>query len=201
MSSSPGTTSDRESLQEAVRSARRGQDVAHSFRTLVAQLAPRLRGYFRGYSFPDEEGEDLVQAVLTRMWQGLSHLQAEESFLPWLFTIARNVRCAAWQSRQRERTWRAEVVELSDEVADPRAAGIVEDQAQAERMEEMLAAIEDLPPQQRQCLLLRVRDEQSYEDIAVVMRLSLHTVRNHIAAAKKSLRRRLRLELADEVRR
>jgi RNA polymerase sigma factor (sigma-70 family) len=46
-----------------------------------------------------------------------------------------------------------------------------------------------LPSRQRQCLLLRVREEMSYQEIAAVLRLSPLTVRNHIAQAKESLRR------------
>ena len=194
------STSYRPTLQDAVRGARCGDDVAGSFRALEAHLAPRLRRYFRGYSFPHEDAEDLVQSVLARVWQGLSRLQAEESFLPWLYTIARNVRSAAWQDRRQERSWRVEAVELRDETPDPRSGRLVEDRLDAERVEALMAAIEELPPQQRQCLLLRMREELSYEEISATLRLSLHTVRNHIAAAKKALRRRLRPALAQEAR-
>jgi len=37
--------------------------------------------------------------------------------------------------------------------------------------------------------MLRVRDELSYEEIASTLRLRRNTVRNHIAEAKRNLRR------------
>jgi RNA polymerase sigma-70 factor, ECF subfamily len=200
MSTSDGPSSAPDRLQDAVHAARCGHDVAGSFRALEAHLAPRLRRYFRGYSFPHEDAEDLVQAVLARVWQGISGLHDEERFLPWLFAIARNVRFAAWQDRRRERSWRAEGAEPPEDTPDPRAGRLVEDRLDAERVETLMAAVEELPPQQRQCLLLRVREELSYEEIGATLRLSLHTVRNHIAAAKRTLRRRLRVGLAEEAR-
>jgi RNA polymerase sigma-70 factor (ECF subfamily) len=191
---------DHASLQDAVRSARQGRDAAGSFRILEEQVGPRLLRYFRGYSFPDEDAEDLVQAVLARVWQALPGLHAEESFLPWLFAIARNVRRAAWLGRRQERSWRVEGAEVP-EVPDPHSSRMLEDRLEAERLAAMRTAIAALPAQQRECLLLRVRHELSYEEIAATLRVSLHTVRNHIAAAKKSLRRRLRLEVVEEVQR
>ena len=43
------------------------------------------------------------------------------------------------------------------------------------------------PPDQP--LPLQVRDGLSYEEIAATLRLSVNTVRNHLAAARESLRR------------
>jgi RNA polymerase sigma-70 factor, ECF subfamily len=188
----------RESLLDAVRRARSGVDTADTFGTLEAVLVPRLRSFFRGESFSHEDAEDLVQAVLTRVWLGLPRLQDEAKFLPWLFAIARNVRRAAWHQRQQERSWRAEGVELTEDVPDPRSARLSVDLTHAEHMDALTAAIEDLPAQQKQCLLLRVRDELSYEEISDTLQVSLHTVRNHIAAAKRSLRKRLRADVALE---
>jgi RNA polymerase sigma-70 factor, ECF subfamily len=172
--------------------------MADTFRTLEATLGPRLRAYFRGDASSHEDAEDLVQAVLTRVWQGLPRLADEAKFLPWLFAIARNVRRAAWQQRRQERSWRADGVALTEDVPDPRSAGAFAEMIDAERVSALTAAIDELPAQQRQCLLLRVREELSYEEISDTLRVSLHTVRNHIAAAKKSLRKRLRADVALE---
>ena len=92
----------REPLQEAVHRARSGGEGSSAFRALEALLAPRLRRYFSGNSFAYEDAEDLTQAVLTRVWQGLPRLEDEAKFLPWLFAIARNVR-RGLAARQKER--------------------------------------------------------------------------------------------------
>ena len=186
-----------QALEDAVRRASAGFEGAGGFRSLEAQLAPRLLHYFRGRSFSTADAEDLVQCVLTRVWQGLPSLQQQEKFLPWLFTIARNVARSAHVRQRKERRWLAGGAELAEAVPDPRSDGSFRERVKAERLALIHAAIDALPAQQRQCLLLRVREELSYEEISAVLRLSLNTVRNHLAAAKKNLRHRLEPELQE----
>jgi RNA polymerase sigma-70 factor, ECF subfamily len=100
------------------------------------------------------------------------------------------VRRSARERQRRERLWLAVGVELAEDVPDPRS-GAVQERLESERLHAVRAAIEALPPQQRRCLLLRVGEELSYEEISKALRVSLNTVRNHLAAAKKALRRRL----------
>jgi RNA polymerase sigma-70 factor (ECF subfamily) len=54
-------------------------------------------------------------------------------------------------------------------------------------------AMEELPEQMRKCVMLRVYQELSYQEIAVVLRLSVETVKTHLHQA----RQRLRIRLAD----
>ena len=182
-------------LLRAVRAARAALDPAAAFPAIEALLAPRLHHYFRSHSFPPEDADDLVQEVLARAWRGLPRLQEEERFLGWLFAIASNVRRTARARCLREKRFVVGGTALTDEMADPRAASFHEDRGGDGPSDAMRAAIDELPVQQRHCLLLRVRDELSYEEIAAALRLSVHTVRNHLAAAKKKLRRRLPLRL------
>ncbi|SRR5258705_5686029 len=82
-------------------------------------------------------------------------------------------------------------MELAEKLPDPKTASSTYDQQLDEkRLAEVSAAIEDLPSQQRRCLLLRVQHELSYEEIADTLRLSVNTVRNHLAEARKNLRQR-----------
>jgi RNA polymerase sigma-70 factor (ECF subfamily) len=187
-----------EVILEAMREVRAGIQVEDNFRIIAAQLSPRLLSYYRAYSSSREEAEDLVQKTLTRVFLGVKQLKEEEKFLAWLFAIARNVRRTAAEQRQRERQLVAGGVELAEELADPRTSPWPHDQELNKRLlDVMWAAIEKLPPKQRQCLLLQVRDELSYGEIAETLRLSVNTVRNHLAEAKKSLRRLVKSEFQE----
>lgn len=119
----------------------------------------------------------------------MGQLRAEESFWPWLFTIARNLRRTTRERERRELGVIAGGLELAEGASDPeshpRDLGLRE-----ERLLAVRRAIEGLPAQQRQCLL-QVRGEMSHEEVAETLRLSVHTVRNHLAPARKSLRRAL----------
>ena len=181
---------------QAVQKLRAGVDVDESFARIEGWLRPRLTGYFRAHYFSPEDADDLVQRTFARVYLGVRQLEHEEKFLAWLFVIARNVRFTAVGEQQRDRQMVAGGIELAEEIADPRPASWSHDQlGDEQRLDAVRAAIEALPAQQRQCLLLRVRDELPYTEIAAVLRLSVNTVRNHLAEAKKHLRRKLKSEV------
>lgn len=192
-----GYGSENDPLPGAVeRLRRREEDAAAAVDRL---LRPRLLRYFRAGPWPKDEAEDLVQQTLVLVFKNVDGLRDHDRFLPWLFAIARNVRStstARWAARQR-----FESVGLEGS-AEPQAANDLatreQDQLHAERAAALRLALARLPPRQRQCLLLRCREQLSYGEIAATLQLSEHTVRNHIAQAKESLRRLL--EQAHEAR-
>ena len=114
-------------------------------------------------------------------------------FEPWLFTIARNVARSQGERRARDPLGRAE--ELADADGRGRLAAAGPDPESrllaSERVAFVEHAIRELPARQRQCLLLRVRQELSYEEIGALLALSAHTVRNHLAEARERLRQLL----------
>jgi RNA polymerase sigma-70 factor (ECF subfamily) len=172
----------------AVRSLRDGSDAEASARALDAALRPGLLRYFREPPFTPEDAEDLVQRTLALVFQNVGRLRDEERFLGWLYAIARNVKVT---ERSRRRAEARVVVGAWDAGQTAEPAGRGASDAELERKERMAGlqeAVEGLAPRQRQCLLLRVRDELSYEEIARALALNVLTVRNHIAAARRALR-------------
>jgi RNA polymerase sigma-70 factor (ECF subfamily) len=149
-------------------------------------LRPRLLRYFHRAPFTREDAEDLVQKTMMLVFQHEGELEQEDRFVGWLYAIARNVKITELGRRRAER--RVVVGSVEDAPEPGVAAPGVEELAKDERRAAVYAAIEMLPPRQRQCLLLRVRDELSYDEIASLLRLNPLTVRNHIAEAKHSLR-------------
>jgi RNA polymerase sigma factor (sigma-70 family) len=184
-------------LREVLLRLRSGPDFEDAFRFLDARLRPRLLGYFRAHSFRPEDAEDLVQKTLARVFQGIGRLEAEEKFLPWLFAIARNVlRTAAGRP---ETKLSIQSLETAREISDPHSAvSPEEEKIESERQQALERAVEGLPARQRQCLALQIREELSYEEIAETLRLSVHTVRNHLAAARDNLRRQISLPAPQE---
>jgi RNA polymerase sigma factor (sigma-70 family) len=184
-------------LATAVRRLRAGVEVEASWRAADGHLRPRLRAYFLSRSFRPEDADDLVQAVLLRVHQSVRQLRDEGSFLPWLFTIARNLSHTA---ASRQTAARGElpgdhvVAELVDDRPGPEAIS-----AASESLCALREAVHQLPARQRQCLLLRVVEELSYEEIAATLGLSAHTVRNHLAEARRQLRQNFAMPVRQEV--
>lgn len=184
-------------LLEALRRLKAGAEPDEAFSGLDRVLRPRLTAYFRAASFSTEDAEDLVQKTLVRVFQGIGGVREEERLLAWLFTVARNVRNTGFERRPP----RAVPLEAVPEPEDSREIGNGTEERRQTRIEAIWRAVETLPPRQRQCLPLQVRDGLSYEEIAATLRLSVNTVRNHLAAARESLKRMLASELEEGGRR
>lgn len=183
-------STDDPALEQALRELRAGGGADEAFAVLDARMRPRLLAYFRADFRSRADAEDLAQRTLARVAAGIGRLRSEESFMAWLFTIARNVRRTAHERQRRGALVVAGSLDAAGDPPDPRPTAL-ESGLAGERIAALRAAIEALPAQQRQCFLLRVDRELSYEAVAETLALSVHTVRNHLALARRTLRRAL----------
>ena len=179
-----------------------GTDVDANFRRLHDLHVRRVRNFFlqRGFS---KEADDLTQDVFLRVFRGIESFRLDAGFKTWLFEIADHV----YQNELRRRGagkrkgWETSIetggqdedgqpAALEPPPTEPRA---LEDVLERERAEALSRAIQELPEQMRTCFLLRYGQGRKYKEIAVIMRISIDTVKAHLFQAKK----RLKLELAD----
>jgi RNA polymerase sigma-70 factor (ECF subfamily) len=162
---------------------------------LDAALRPRLGAYFRAGGVEAGRADDLVQETLRRVFSGVAGLESAASFEGWVFTIARNVLRTQGARRARDPLAKADTIDddgpalRATKAPDPETRLLAE-----ERIRLCERALRELPARQRQCLLLQVRQELTYEEIAETLALSVNTVRNHLAQARAALRRALEQE-------
>jgi len=143
------------------------------YRRLVECHSPRLLAVALAYTRDSDEAHDTVQEVWVRAYQSREQLQNAGSFLGWLLTISRNV-C---HSRGR----RAEV-RARDATGVPGAApgAPAATDAAAERSElraKVADAIAQLPPRQRDSVVLRVLEGRSTRETATLMGCAEGTVK------------------------
>jgi RNA polymerase sigma-70 factor, ECF subfamily len=135
------------------------------------------------------EAEDLVQETYVRAIQAMGRLRPGSNIKGWLFTILRNV----WRNQLRKLRNGPQVVEIE---ADNQVANkIVEQSADSHDLylskveaEEVRAAIQDLPVDFREIILLREYEDLSYQEIASVMGCRVGTVMSRLARARAKLR-------------
>jgi RNA polymerase sigma-70 factor (ECF subfamily) len=125
--------------------------------------------------------EDLLQETFVEALGCAERCLAADSPRAFLFGIARNVGLSA---RRRRRTRRMEPLGN----VEPEAAVATDSM----EMAEMRAAIGRLEEPVRETLELRLRDELSYEEIALVLGIPMGTVRSRLHTAVKTLRARMR---------
>lgn len=162
---------------------------AKAFEALVTRHLPRVTRYCVKFLGDPIAGEDLAQDVLVEVWERCSRYRAEGRFLVFLLTLARN-RCLNRQRGDRRRAARTLAAEAGRE-PDPAAGaapGQLDALLEAERRWQVMAALVDLPPLQREALLLRFDQELSYPEIAAVVGRSEEAIRSRVHHGLRMLR-------------
>jgi RNA polymerase sigma-70 factor (ECF subfamily) len=188
--------------ESLVREIKQGRDPEAPFQLLFERHYDQLYRFFRRKGFSPEDARDLTQEVFLSVYKGVSELRDEARFEQWLYRIVMNVYKNEIERRQAKK--RAGIqVSLEDELArsddlrpapSPMAAAtgnpmeaILED----EKREKLYEALQELPPQMRRCVHLRVVKELSHHEIAAVMRVSVNTVKAHLHQARTALKQKL----------
>jgi len=135
--------------------------------------------------------EDLAQEVFLKAFRALGSYAPERKFSSWLFKIAHN----AAIDQLRRRGIATEPLEAGEEDAPDRLATLADDRAESpaarpERRElagALETAIAGLRREYREVVLLRFREELSYEEVAEVTGLPLGTVKTFLHRARKEL--------------
>ena len=161
---------------------------------IVRQYSRRI--YNLAYRFTASHGgaEDLTQEVFIRVYRSLGQYDASLGDLSnWLMRLARNLIIDDYRKRQRTPT------AAGDDLADheyhlPSASD--NPQRSLERQErrlQVLAAIDKLSPDLRECVILRDIEELTYQEIVDLLKIPEGTVKSRI--------NRGRIELAKVLRR
>jgi RNA polymerase sigma factor (sigma-70 family) len=141
----------------------------------------------RRASVPAAELDDLAQEVFLRLLRYSEKTVVENPF-GYLLRIAGNV-ASEWRERARvskphEQVW------LDDLLIEPEQEP-ENSVCQAGADENVQAAVDKLPPRQRQVLLLRVNEGLTYKQIAERLKLSPRVVLRDLSRAYSQLRMRL----------
>jgi RNA polymerase sigma-70 factor, ECF subfamily len=158
------------------------------------QYLDGLYGYAIVLSRSRVEAEDLVQETCLRALRGVDGLRDDSSAKSWLFSILRNV----WLNQLRHRSTSPDVVDLDShetiEPADTRQDPYSAYVNKIER-EQVRAAIQKLPVEFREIIILREYEELSYQEIAAVLECPHGTVMSRLARARSKLRELLAARL------
>ena len=164
----------------------------HSLESLHQELYRTVLSFFLGRWFSLEESEDLTQEVFLRVQTSLQTLRDKDKYREWVLAIASNVRknelerCRALRRGGESR--RDEPLEAAAELRDP--SPLPSDLVQNREMVRLVIdAIEKLPSQQRQALLLQVYRGLDSNEAAKILRLAPGTVRSHLHDARERLKK------------
>lgn len=170
-------------------SVNRGSDFS---REALAHI-DALYGFAMTLTHNQTEAEDLVQETYLRAVRAFGRLMPDSNLKSWLFAIMRN----AWLNQVRHTRVGPNFVELDAEeddrmlwldqqANDPHVAYL----RKLER-EEIRTAIQNLPFQHREIVVLRDIEGFSYQQIARMLGCPAGTVMSRLGRARQKLRRAL----------
>lgn len=150
-----------------------------SFKQQLVEAIPMLRGFARSLSGNFDRADDLVQETLAKAIANREKFRMGTNLHAWLVTILRN----QYYSEGRRR-WR----EVSD-AEGAYAARLVEEPGHKAHMElrEFMAALQKLPDDQREALVLIGASGLSYEEAAEVLGTRVGTVKSRVSRARSRL--------------
>jgi RNA polymerase sigma-70 factor, ECF subfamily len=180
-----GRTRNREE-EELIRRAMAGDvdaygDLVRSYQQRIFNLIGRMVNR-------REAAEDLAQEVFIKAFRKLGSFRFESSFYTWLYTIALNTCRNYWRRRT------PEMLDVNDEMN----ASVVERAASAEPVDDVVyrnqraylvrAALEQLPPDQKEVLVLCDLEGLGYQEIADMLEVPIGTVRSRIFRARATMK-------------
>lgn len=121
-----------------------------------------------------EDAREVAQDAFLAAWRGLPAFRGDSRFSSWLYRLTTN---AAIDFLRREKHHLGNLpLEEAPERPDPR------------QPEALQRALDQLSPEHRQVLLLRVVQQMSYDEIAQALSLESGTVKSRISRARRQLR-------------
>ena len=133
--------------------------------------------------------EELFQDVWQRVITARSRYQPEARFSTWLFQIAHNRLTDHWRAQKHRPAPPIDAVDRAEREADPQTP---ERQLSAfEERRRLQLALEELPVDQREAVMLRLEQELSLEQIGQITGVGRETVKSRLRYALDKLRQRL----------
>ena len=142
------------------------------------QHAPAVFRYAWGLCGDRHTAEDLVSETFVRLVTRAPRLETRTA-LAYLLAIARNAYLNGQRRRRRE-------MPLTADIPAP-GRDLAESSEQRVRLAAVLVALRSLPEGERSALLLRADHELSYEEIAVVLGISVGAARVRVHRARMHL--------------
>ncbi|HKY22083.1 MAG TPA: sigma-70 family RNA polymerase sigma factor [Vicinamibacterales bacterium] len=141
----------------------------------------------------EEDARDVTQETFLRAFRALGGFKGDAKFSSWLYRIALNL-CRDWIRKDR----RTPLVAVADGVELEHLAGVggptetVEDLAARTELSAVVQkAMEKLPAEQRQAIILKEYHGLTFQEIADLMKCPLSTVKTRVYQGLSTLRKEL----------
>jgi RNA polymerase sigma-70 factor (family 1) len=156
-----------------------------AFSTLFSVYYEQLFNYIYGFIKSRQITEELVMDVFLKIWQGRDIIPEIVKFDAFLFRVAHNksidfLRSVAKDPKFEVLLW--DKIQLADNILADSSTLIHEYEAK------LRESISILSPQQKKIYQLSREQDMTHDQIAAYLKLSKHTINNHIVEAQRFIR-------------
>ncbi|WP_043880604.1 MULTISPECIES: sigma-70 family RNA polymerase sigma factor [Azorhizobium] len=152
---------------------------AAELRTQVLEFLPALRAFARSLTRNRTEADDLVQETLLKALSNIDKFDPGTNLRAWLFTILRNTYYTEIRKRRRENDGMSTLAQQDTNMGPA--------QEWAVTLKTLKSALEELPSDQREALILVGAAGLSYEEAAEVCGCALGTIKSRVNRARAKL--------------
>ena len=149
------------------------------FKRELVVLIPHMRAFARTLTGDATAADDLAQEALMKAWDARASYQMGTNMKAWTFMILRN----QFYSEKR-RSWR--MTQLDQEAAE-RTLVAVDDPEAPVALDELRQALNSLPEEQREALILVGAGGFAYEEAATICQCAVGTVKSRVSRARRAL--------------
>lgn len=184
----------REEDTQMVLAVREGDTTA--YRGLVEKYQERVYHMVYGMLRNQEDARDITQDAFVKAYDNLQKFRLESSFYTWIYRIAMNLAIDLLRKRKRR-----PVTDFDEQIATRDERGGIDDvhhqdgpgrTLERKRLyARIMGAMQQLPEDQRQVVLLRELEGLSYKEIAEVMEVPEGTIMSRLYYARKKLQKLL----------
>jgi RNA polymerase sigma-70 factor, ECF subfamily len=156
---------------------------ASAFAELYSLFKKPLANFLYRLCWNRQIVDDLMQEVFLRVWRAAPTYEPTAKVSTYLFRVAHNL----WINEGMKR--REQAVDAVERAADlDPSEGLQRGEVQAA----VQKAIDELPPGERECLVLSEYNGMKYADIADILGIPVGTVKSRIFSAVQRLREKLK---------
>ena len=168
------------------------QNDSDAFAELYALTYNKVYNYARHYLRDDFLAQDAMQEIYILALKNLSKLNDPTLFIAWLNRISFNV-CFDMSQKQKKAASQCQDPELMEIIADEHIYSNPEANFQKkEENQRLQSALELLPFQERQVIVMRFFNNMKLEEIADACGISRSSVKRYLARGQETLKKILK---------
>jgi RNA polymerase sigma-70 factor, ECF subfamily len=150
-----------------------------AFRTQLVALLPNLRAFAMSLLGNRDRADDLTQETILKAWLHMDSFEAGTNLQAWLFTIMRNTFISQCRRQVRE-VPDPDGLKAQAQTCPPEQEGYVD-------LQDLHRALTQVPPEQREALILVAGAGFSYEEAAAIIGCPVGTVKSRVNRGRLKL--------------